>query len=208
MGFRAIRLSALLSLLSLLGSGGIYGCGLSSDAATDASQTSAWTRPKNLIVKGPISGGDMLPPPVIPHRFRCGHAVWMPLHWAKVPERARELAIAILWSRVERIGQETEASVSEVWIIGGLDPHQRKLAVGPLSHGAFLSKEHNGSYSCPSSSGEEYRVEFRVYAVPTAKFLRPADLFASSPRGKGLETLKRLEERAIARGLLAGTYRG
>lgn len=175
----------------------LSGCTFSKSSSSDQAE-SVQRQLRPLIVQGPIPGGAQHRPVPIPPKYQCGHAIWMPLKWSQAPRQTKEYSVAILWSRIERSRREVHSNIAEVWIIGGLAASRHALTAGPIPDGAFLLKEHGGSYSC-ASLGNESRVEFRVYALPKTRTLNPS-------ASVGIETVKELEKRAIARGLLSGTY--
>jgi phosphatidylethanolamine-binding protein (PEBP) family uncharacterized protein len=172
------------------------------DYTRQARPESSGYREETLVVRGPVSAKGVLPPPRIPPGFVCDDSkVWLPLRWGLVPRKTKELAVAIVWSNIERSKEGMEAKVFEIWIMGGLNPSTQQLYVGQLPKDAFVTIEHH-HYPDPCSTFQagEHQVTFRVYALPELNILNHSDLVT-------IDTLGKLEDVALAKGTFTGTYR-
>lgn len=132
-------------------------------------------------------------------------SIWVPLTWDEVPDGTEEIAIAISVSRLTRTGDAQVSALAGQWFIGSLDPHRRHLNTGPLPPGALFGVHSPGTGSFCPSKNQEIGLVFSVYAMPDIDFgdeLRKGRLEAG-----GVETVKALEDNALAAGLLSAVYR-
>ena len=161
--------SAFILLALLIGL--LCGCG-NSDSSDGTEGSVQQRRSGSFSVTGPMPGGDRHSPPRIPSQYECNDSqIWLPLSLENVPSEAVELVMATLWSDVEKTGTEVNVRLYETWMVGGLEPQLRRLDVGELPNGAFVRSEHHSTNPCALYEIGEYRLSFRIYALPEKCFL-------------------------------------
>jgi hypothetical protein len=134
----------------------------------------------------------------LPGSFTCDpKAVWLPLRWSGVPDKAEELVLYGARVRHEDTGDAGVATLVSAVLIGGLPPAPNKLAAGPPPDDAFFISGPRPETLClPGKPDEE--LTFQLYALAPGQRLD-----RSSPQ---IEEVLRLFERALAVGSIFAPF--
>jgi Raf kinase inhibitor-like YbhB/YbcL family protein len=130
----------------------------------------------------------------IPPEFTCdAEETSPPLSWAGVPDDAVELAVVV-------DDPDARGGTYVHWILFGLQPSVTELGPSEVPAGARQAKNSAGDarYKGPCPPGGRHQYRFSVYALgePTG----------SADGADPGEVLGRIQEAAIAKGTLSGTY--
>lgn len=133
----------------------------------------------------------------IPSRYRCKErSIWFPLEWGQVPRRTGEIVVVIGVQKITRKGGGVSTQTVNEFLIGGLNPRMRKLQIGPIPKGAFITQY--SSPGCPVRQ-QESGLSFAVYAMPQGRHLQAYEAV-------GYSTLKALGQTALAKGSFGALY--
>lgn len=185
--------SAGVSILVLLLSGSGAGCGGTPRTGNSNGRMAKPTiRVESPVLKpgNRISSADSCRP----------GRIWVPLEWGPMPPGVAEIAVSISFNEIVRkSGGAVESTLASEMVVGGLAPSVRRLDVGHLPTGAFITDHTAGGY-CPPP-GQESGVVFAVYGLPGGHRLHKFEAI-------GLPTIEGLTRSAIAWGSLPAVYRG
>lgn len=137
----------------------------------------------------------------VPDRYRCRkNEIWLPLEWSKPPAGTYEITLVTEIHRPAR-AEVSASTLQTEWVVGGLPPTTRKLQVGRLPKGAFITGRQGGPPDCPSQL-EESRVVYSLLALP------PDGFHAGAGERIDSEMVEALSDGASARGQIAMLYGG
>jgi Raf kinase inhibitor-like YbhB/YbcL family protein len=179
-----VRWAVLVGLL-LAGPAALAGCG-----GDDASSPTEADVPAGIAVTSTAFGEST----AIPVRYTCdGDEVSPPLAWSRVPENAGALALVV-------DDPDAPSGTFTHWVVVDIPTSTTSSAEGAVPQGGRQAESSAGDAAyrgpCPPSGTHHYR--FTVVAL---------DAETGLAEGASLdEALQAVDDHAIARGTLTGTY--